>query len=253
MRVSWPREGVPGQPASPSLCLGPQGQGGPVCGHRSHLPDRGHRGGVQGLCPGPRAVVDAGARPPVCPVPACSVPGRLSALRHGPARSEARPGLRRALPGAAGFSGLCSSPVGEGDEREAPQWPFRVAGFPAPPSPLSLRLLPSVSQPALPQEAGAEGPGAGAAGARAERMLILGACGQCRPHWAHTVALQSPPHGCGQRHPRASALGWLWSERGHGGRCRPYNLGPGGTLPGLLPLLLPLPLPLLRAFPGGGG
>lgn len=154
--VRGPRRGFQdGQRVLPSLCLGPQGQGGPVCGTAATSPPRppGRSAG-----PVPGALGRGRRRSPSCPPRPrllCARPAVCSASRTSQEHSEARP--VHGAPGAAGFSGLCGGPVGEGDEREAPQWPFRVAGFPPLSSPPSLRLLPSVSQPALPQEAGCRG------------------------------------------------------------------------------------------------
>ena len=84
-----------------------------------------------------------------------------------------------------GCPGIAKALVGVGEEWGHPKWPFQLDTFPKPSSPFSLCLLPLWQASPVPA-AGSEdslGPGAGAAGSRAERMLILGTRGHCCPCW----------------------------------------------------------------------
>lgn len=197
--------GVPGWPVSPSIHLVSPGKGMGLCMHPTATYLTVATLGSKCRWP-PRALVSAHPQSP---------PRSARSLRTQPSASFAfltDQGLLEdrtcalLLPRAAMVTklldplhfvvGPASSKtwVGEGDEREAPQVGLSVGQVSAAPAPPVLRLLPIRQAGPFPV-AGSEdalGPGARAAGSRAERKLILGACGQCRPCWVCTAAPAEP-------------------------------------------------------------
>lgn len=198
--------GVPGCPVSPSIHLVPPGKevDGPVNAPTATSPAVATQRG-KGRCL-PRASVSTCPQAP--PRSAHSLGTRPSAAFAFPTDQGLLEDRTCALllPRAAMVAkllvpldfvvGLASSKpwVGEGDERESPQVALSVEQVSAAPTPPTLHLLPIRQARQFPV-AGSEdalGPGAGAAGSRAERKLILRACGQCRPCWVRTAVPAEP-------------------------------------------------------------
>lgn len=226
-----------------------------LCGWiHGHLPDSGHQG-REGRGPAQEhRAVDTSACPrcPFCPH---AWPSVCFAFLTNQALFEDR-AWTLALPEAAAVTQLLTSLNCEVALASPKPWWAREMRGRHPTRPLLLdRLPPPPSRPSARCPSGrpagsrrgnedALGPGAGTAGARAERMLILGACGQRCPRRA--CAAPAEPPLC--RGPRL-AVGQSPGVEG----ARPDAAGPRDHLPRCPSRPLPAPRPPPRAVRGGGG